>query len=224
MEKITLRTTDNVEIVGNYFTVQSEKAPAVILLHMMPATKESWNKFAPKLVERGFQVLAIDERGHGESIKQADKTLDYREFTDTEQQSKLLDVDATQQFFLGNGVQPHDIFIGGGSVGANLTIQYMAEHSEIIAGFAISPGYNYRGIETKPLMEHLRDGQNLYLIAAEDDPNVVNAAEVAKELEQIGPANKEIKIFDTGGHGENIFSAHPDFMGELADWLARFIR
>ena len=37
---------------------------------MMPATKESWNEFSQKLREKGWHVLAIDFRGHGESTKE----------------------------------------------------------------------------------------------------------------------------------------------------------
>ena len=64
MEHITLTTKDGMEIHGLYREVnQSQKA--VLLLHMMPATKESWDGFATALQEKGITTLAIDERGHG---------------------------------------------------------------------------------------------------------------------------------------------------------------
>jgi alpha-beta hydrolase superfamily lysophospholipase len=68
MEKVNFKTKDGVTIVGNYFKPRKEHAPAFLLLHMMPATKESWNDFASHLQKEGFEVLAIDLRGHGESI------------------------------------------------------------------------------------------------------------------------------------------------------------
>lgn len=40
---------------------------AVLLVHGGPFTKESWANQAPILVAAGFQVLAIDLRGHGQS-------------------------------------------------------------------------------------------------------------------------------------------------------------
>ena len=236
MQKITLTTEDNVQIVSDYYSTDKENAPAVILLHMMPATKESWNEFASVLIEKGFQALAVDERGHGESIfqlrshrrlsfggqaGQAPITLNFKEFSSEQQQAKMLDVLAAREFFIEKGVSVSDIFVGGASIGANLSIQYLAENPECRAVFALSPGYNYYGIQTVPLLENSRDGQNVFLVAAKDDPNVPDSYKNVEELEKIGKATKTVKIFDTGGHGTDIFKEHPDFMRELANWLAR---
>src|SRR3989338_3696267 len=170
MQKITLTTKDNIKIAGDFYPADSDNAPAVVLLHMMPATKESWQELAPILVERGFQILAIDERGHGESVENG--TLNFREFSSEQQQAKMLDVLAAREFFIEKGVSVSDIFVGGASIGANLSIQYLAENPECRAVFALSPGYNYYGIQTVPLLENSRDGQNVFLVAAKDDPNV----------------------------------------------------
>jgi len=67
MEEITLTTQDDVRLYADYYKSSTLNAPAVLLLHMMPETKESWREFAKKLREVGFQVLAIDFRGHGKS-------------------------------------------------------------------------------------------------------------------------------------------------------------
>ena len=222
MNKITLITKDNIKIVGDFYSADSDNAPAVILLHMMPATKESWRDFASILVERGFQVLAIDERGHGESMENG--TLNFREFSSEQQQAKMLDVMAAREFFIEKGVSVSDIFVGGASIGANLSIQYLAENSECRAVFALSPGYNYYGIQTVPLMESTGTEQNVFLVASKDDPNVPDSYKTVEELEKTGKAAKTVKIFDTGGHGTDIFKEHPEFMRELVDWLKWFIR
>ena len=58
IEKIELITEDGVKIKGIWQKVEGEKA--VLLLHMMPATKESWQNFSELLVENNFSSLAID--------------------------------------------------------------------------------------------------------------------------------------------------------------------
>jgi len=88
MERIKFLTKDGVEIYGLYAEAESKNAPAVLLLHMMPAVKESWKEFQEKLREAGFQSLAIDMRGHGESIWKNGERIDYKNFTDAEQQEK----------------------------------------------------------------------------------------------------------------------------------------
>lgn len=221
MEKVELITEDGIKIIGDYYEAQKSDAPAVILLHMMPETRVSWRDFAPLLVERGFQVLAIDERGHGESTMGGE--LNYQKFSDDQQQAKKFDVLAVRKFFVDKGISAENIFVGGGSIGANLAIQYMAEHPECRAGFALSPGFNYRGIGTRPLMEKLNSEQSIYLVGAKDDPNVSGNWEQVEKLSQIGPAQKQLKIFETGGHAENVLKTHHDFAQELADWLKKFL-
>jgi pimeloyl-ACP methyl ester carboxylesterase len=41
--------------------------PAVILLHGFNQTCHSWDEFAPRLADDGFRVVALDQRGHGDS-------------------------------------------------------------------------------------------------------------------------------------------------------------
>ncbi len=41
--------------------------PLIVLVHGLTASRHDWCLVAPKLVEAGFSVLAVDQRGHGES-------------------------------------------------------------------------------------------------------------------------------------------------------------
>lgn len=45
--------------------------PALLLLHGLASSSHIWDLVAPILAERGFRVLAIDQRGHGRSSKPA---------------------------------------------------------------------------------------------------------------------------------------------------------
>ena len=218
MQKITLTTKDNINIVGNYYAVDADNAPAVILLHMMPATKESWNEFAPLLQQKGFQVLAIDERGHGESTQGGE--LNYKEFSSKEQQEKMFDILAARNFFTDKGVEIKDIIVGGASIGANLSIQYIAQNPEARVGFALSPGFDYYGIETLPLAQKIDTEQLIYITAAKDDPNVPDSFKAVEELAQYAGERVKPRIYEDGGHGTDIFKKHPEFMEDLSEWLS----
>src|SRR3989344_3233290 len=147
MEKVWFETKDaaRVRIAGNYW--KGTEAKGVILLHMMPATKESWNEFAELLLKNGFQVLAIDLRGHGESTQTEGgaETIDYKNFSDEEHQASINDVLVAREFLIEKGISPENIFVGGASIGANLVLEYFAENADAIAGFSLSPGLDYRG-------------------------------------------------------------------------------
>lgn len=45
----------------------SPQAPPLVLLHGGGQTRHAWGEAGPALARRGWQVLAIDQRGHGES-------------------------------------------------------------------------------------------------------------------------------------------------------------
>jgi predicted esterase len=112
------------------------------------------------------------------------------------------------------------IFLVGASIGANLAIKYLAEHHETGKAIALSPGYDYKGIQVLSLMSHTDKRQGFYLVAAKDDSRVPDSWKAVEDLAKTGQAQKQIKIFETGGHGTEILTSHPEFMDILAGWLS----
>lgn len=45
------------------------KRPPILLLHGLASSSYIWNLVAPRLAEQGYEVIALDQRGHGESTK-----------------------------------------------------------------------------------------------------------------------------------------------------------
>jgi pimeloyl-ACP methyl ester carboxylesterase len=64
-EQVTLTTVDGVELTAWHSPPRN--GAAVILLHGAGGSKESTRRLAEDLVSRGFGVLAVDLRGHGQS-------------------------------------------------------------------------------------------------------------------------------------------------------------
>ncbi|MDL5501897.1 MAG: alpha/beta fold hydrolase, partial [Candidatus Methanoperedens sp.] len=139
MEEITFITEDGVKISGNYFKPKKERAPVFLLLHMMPATKESWNEFATRLQEKGFAVLAIDLRGHGKSTDKNGTRLDYKEFEDHEHRESMKDIAAAKEFLKGKGADISEMAIAGASIGANLALWQASIDKDILLLILLSP-------------------------------------------------------------------------------------
>jgi len=57
MERVTITTEDGVTIVGLH-AAGRRGGPTALLLHMMPATKESWSAFVEHLIGEGFLLSA----------------------------------------------------------------------------------------------------------------------------------------------------------------------
>lgn len=79
--EIVLHSRDGVPIAGIHYDVPLPSS-GIVLLHMMPAVKESYAAFARELRDAGIGVVAIDLRGHGQSQGGPEG---YKAFTDQQQ-------------------------------------------------------------------------------------------------------------------------------------------
>ncbi len=212
MLKIDFLTSDGVKIAGNWFPA-GDSARAVLLLHMRPATKESWNDFAAKLNTGGFSALAIDLRGHGESIERNGQKIDYRNFLDGSHAECRQDVDEALKWLKNQGVS--GIFVIGGSIGANLAIDAMPRHLDIKKGVALSPGLEYLGVATDGAIKLIKN--NLLLIASKDDGYSYDSVKKLHELN----SETEIKLYDDAGHAQIMLEKYPELADELIHWLKK---
>ena len=49
----------------------NKNLPTILLLHGFPELSFSWRRIMPMLFEKGFRVIAIDQRGYGKTIGDA---------------------------------------------------------------------------------------------------------------------------------------------------------
>lgn len=226
-EKIFLKTADGVKIAADLYPVAEQarygtgfvKKPIgwLILSHMMPATKESYENLAVKLQNIGYESIAIDLRGHGESDGGPEG---FFEFSNTDHQKSIFDLEAAVDYLINERkAAPEKISFIGASIGANLSLQYITEHPGFQIAILLSPGLNYRGIKTEPIVKNIKPKQNVFFVSADDDgPN----AEENKILYELTPdtTDKKIQIYETGGHGTDILKNQP----ELYNLIIKFLK
>lgn len=208
-QKVEFQTSDNVNIVADYYQPNTASGKGVVLAHMMPATKKSWAEFAAKLQAAGYQALAIDLRGHGES-----GGGDYREFSDAEHQASIRDLEAAAKFLQDKGV--NSLALAGASIGANLSLQYLAQNPEIQAAVLLSPGVDYHGIQITPLAAQVAEKNKILFVGAEDDAGTMGGTcdEIVALLGQ-----PEKICHSQGGHGTNLFENRPELMHKILKFL-----
>jgi len=233
MNKIFLTTQDNVKIASDVYEVENPVG-WLVLVHMMPAVKESWQNLATDLANQGYESIAIDLRGHGES----DGGLNgYLKFSDADNQKSISDLEVAVNYLIQErGATPDKISFIGASIGANLSLQYISENSLDKLGTGsefsakggsasggktavlLSAGLNYHGIKTEPLVKNLKAGQKVFFVSAKDDDN---NAEESQKLFDLTPAGveKEIKIYDSGGHGTNILGNQSDLNNLILNFI-----
>lgn len=210
-----LKTTDNVQIAYSLYPVEGPRG-WLILAHMMPATKESWRDFANELQKHGYESLAIDLRGHGESDG---GSSGYQKFSDAEHQASIRDLEAAWEFLKSRGATPDKTSLIGASIGANLSLQFLTENPEFKKAVLLSPGLNYRGLKTEQLVKKLSQNQSVVFATSQDDGN--NAEENQQLYQVAASKNKHLIVFEAGGHGTNMFKAKNEY--DLTEVIIKFL-
>lgn len=214
VNKVRFQTDDGVTIVGHYYSgVRSDVA--FLLLHMRPATKESYQKLAEFLQSKGYSSLMIDLRGHGESIESTRGILNYNEMTPEEEQASILDLEAASRFLEQDGFTKEKQVLIGASIGANLSFQFLHDHTEIPAVVLFSPGLNYRGIILESYQEGI-NGKKILAIFSKDD--ISEALKAYQTLPNWFPEGT-FWLYEKGRHGTDILEANPGLFEKIYFWL-----
>lgn len=213
MEPITLKTNDGVELAALLWNGGAQKS--ALLLHMMPATKESWEPLADELYTAGFNVLAIDFRGHGES-----KGVLYQQQTPEEMQKYFIDARAGLSF-LEDRYQHNNIVLVGASIGANILLQCMAHDHVLKKGVCLSAGLDYFGVRARDFIAQLTAEQKVLFVGAKDDirKNGQNCGEVVDQLYAFATSQKEKLVYDTGGHGTDMWQVHEALIDKILGFI-----
>lgn len=176
-EPIRFQTDDKVPITlaGTYTSPpvdpKTRRAPAVILLHMYGEERSTFDPLVPALHRAGFAVLAIDLRGHGESVEPASLKLaekmedrDPRLFRDM-----VKDVEAACRWLSRRpDVDAARIAIVGASVGGSIALEYAAKDKSVDAVVMLTPGLDYLGLDARASARKFRYRPVLMLTAEEE--------------------------------------------------------
>ncbi|MDO8598604.1 MAG: alpha/beta fold hydrolase [bacterium] len=234
-EVVSITTADDVQISGHWYPA-AEPVGWVLLLHMMPATKESYVALAETLQQRGIASLVIDFRGHGES---QGGPKGYERFTDAEQQAKIRDVEAAYGWLadhVPSSGNPYDtlnpkLVLVGASIGANLALQFARDNPTIAGSVLLSPGLDYRGIQTAAFARTLLDQQarntdlpKMSMLLAAGGADDDYSTETIRQLAAILGSRATVRTFASAGHGTTMFDREPKFLTEVVSWIDATVR
>ncbi len=210
---VSFQTKDDVKIVGDFYDAKSRKS--ILLLHILPGNRGDFGEFAEFLWQKGYNVLNIDERGHGDSEAWSGETGSWQEFTQADYDRMVYDVEAAAQW-LKNRIPETELVLIGGSIGANIAMVFGAKHQPKIV-VALSPGVDYHGIKTEIASRNYR--QNLLIVASRDDAYSFESSEKLFEISKA--SHKEFIRYEDAGHGTRMFDAEPELKQRILDFLAK---
>jgi len=228
---VRLTTTDDLGIAGTYYPVESNNAPAVILLHALGKNREEWAGIAPALQRNGIAAVAIDLRGHGESTRRltADGALlvDYRSFKPKDFQDMLMDINAAFDWLAEQpGIDKTRIGIVGAGLGANLALRYSAFNEDVAALLALSPGLAIQEIRADTIMTKIGKRPLRIAVASGDTYGFTSAKRLLQLRKDFGQAVEENELTVCTGElqGTAIITGTKGMPEVVFGWLYRVLQ
>ncbi|MBN2127269.1 MAG: alpha/beta fold hydrolase [Candidatus Diapherotrites archaeon] len=207
--KVELLTEDNVKIIG--FMHQAKSNKGIILLHQMNSTKESYSDLAKELNAKNFTVLAIDFRGHGESITKNNEKYLWVDFSS--QDFLLMQKDIESAYNYLNSIGVTEIYLIGSSLGANNALNF-ALKNDVKAVALLSPSLDYKGITTFPSAETI--SVPVFIACSKEDYSFNDC----NKLSELIKSEKEIQFIHGTKHG--IFILEDEFVKrDLIEWISQ---
>ncbi len=208
---VNFQTRDGVKITGDFYDAKSGKS--VLLLHILPGNRGDFDEFAKFLWQKGYNVLNIDERGHGDSEAWAGEMGSWQEFTPADYDKMIYDVETAAQW-LKSKISGTELALIGGSIGANVAMIFGAKHQPKII-VVLSPGVDYHGIKTEIASRNYR--QNLLIAASRDDTYAFESSERLFDIS--AAAKKEFIKYEDAGHGTRMFNIEPELKQKIMEFL-----
>ena len=209
-EEVTIAGAEGFSLAATFSDPDGESLrPGVLLLHMLGSNRHAWDGFAADLVQAGYAVLALDLRGHGDSVgtpdwpkAQEDTRLAWRYLADRPE------VDARRTAVIG------------ASIGANLALTTSAALPQIATVALLSPGLDYQGVTTEDALAAYGDRPAL-IIASQGDRYAAGSSRTL--IGESTSSDSQLIIYQGSAHGTRIFGAEPSLAPTLLAWLEQHL-
>lgn len=201
---VTIPAHDGLTLSGQYSATTTESpeegAPTILLLHMLRSNLSAWDPLVPSLLEAGFNVLAVDLRGHGNTGGMQNWS------------AALMDVQTWLDWLRQQpGVRPDAISIMGASIGANLALMGCANDPDCLTVVALSPGENYGGLEPEASLASLEE-RPILLVSSRGDRESLPAV---TQFAASAPGHVGLTLYPGNAHGTNFFTELEDFFTDM---------
>jgi pimeloyl-ACP methyl ester carboxylesterase len=183
--------------------------PAVMLLHGFGEDRTVWNAFKMELLGKGYAVMTIDLRGHGESTVQNNRTITANKEWRSSPQEFPVDVDAALTWLkTQTRINSSRIAVIGSDVGASLALIASGKYREVRTVIAVNP--------------NLREAQEMAGSAQDYHPR---SALILARSEAEGAALKEgvrspliMQVVNPAGGTSTVFQ-NPQVTDPIFKWL-----
>ena len=219
-EEVTFKTQDNIQIYADIFESKLGKtAPLILLFHQggADARGEYGSYIAPRLVEKGFNVITVDQRQGGDRFKGTNRTVAGLKAKEYHYCEAYPDLKATLEYVKQRGFNGKR-FAWGSSYSATLVLRLASEYPKDLNGvLAFSPAGGQPMRECQPANYAPAVKMPVLVMRPASEMNT----EVSKQQFQLFEKhNFQTYVAPNGVHGSSML--HPDrVVGSVAEHWKR---
>jgi pimeloyl-ACP methyl ester carboxylesterase len=159
---VSLTTSDGVKVAGESW---GSGTRGILLVHDEGRSRSDWSAVAPRLGTAGFQVLAIDLRGHGASAPGPVAEADWPKLE--------ADVAAGVGWLTSRGVT--EVHVVGARFGAALALQVASKTPDVDDLVLLSPPASLHGVKVSAAATAYNP-RPLLVVSSTDDPIALKTA------------------------------------------------
>ncbi len=198
---VSLSTADGVTLSAQTW---GSGANGVVLVHANDRSSEDWAYFGDRLSQRGFNVIAVDLRGHGATGGSIGDE-DYAKMTQ--------DIDAAIAHLRASGAT--SVHLMGAELGANLSIHTAVADTEVTDIVLLSAGMNLNGVASPTAFETYGDRPALVVASSGDS----YSARSASVLERKAQGAMYVEYIEGDAAGVLMINRDPQLEGKLVAWF-----
>lgn len=205
---VLIQASDGALLVADFYLVDP-LSPTIILAHQLYTNRHSWEFVISPLIGEHYNILAIDLRGYGQSSS----SINWR--------SAVTDMQLWFDWLRTTGeVRADAISTMGSSMGSTLAIVGCANDALCKTAIAISPGWDYYGIQIEDaLTTGLNTRPSLILYAERDRWPALGMPQI--EAAATNPMT--IEMFPANAHGIDLIKTYEEeIMTMIIDWFALY--
>ncbi len=203
MMTVTTTATDRKTLVGDLYLLDTAR-PTVLLLHQLYTDRHSWEpEVIPALLTAGYNALAVDVRGHGQTGG----------FVDWDK--AIQDTQVWLDWLRANNLGA--VVTMGSSMGSSLALVGCGNDPLCLGAIAISPGWNYFEVSVEETFASLLDTRPALIVYARNDywPSVG-----VPLMQKAASGDVQVITLSGNAHGMDLFSSDDTPMPQIVAWLA----